>query len=33
MPLNTPALCMSILALGGIISSPGVPNTITLPGV
>src|SRR4029077_10429680 len=32
-PWNAPALCMSVLAFGGIISSPGQPYTTTLPGV
>src|SRR5215469_14013479 len=32
MPLKTPASNMTALALGGIISSPGQPNTTTLPG-
>src|SRR5450759_2164984 len=33
MPSKACARCMSVFALGGIISSPGVPNTVTLPGV
>jgi hypothetical protein len=32
MPSKTWALNICILATGGIISSPGVPNTVTLPG-
>ena len=31
IPSNAWALYMSALAAGGIISSPGVPNTVTLP--
>ena len=33
MPSKTCARCRSVFATGGIISSPGVPNTVTLPGV
>ena len=32
-PLNTPDSYITVFAFGGIISSPGVPNTTTLPGV
>src|SRR4051812_13989096 len=31
-PSNAFALCISVFAAGGIISSPGVPYTTTLPG-
>jgi len=30
--LNTPALNITVFAAGGIISSPGVPYMMTLPG-
>ena len=33
MPSKACARCISVFALGGIISSPGVPKTVTLPGV
>ena len=32
MPSNTFDSCIIVLAFGGIISSPGAPNTVTLPG-
>ena len=33
MPLKTPASYITVFALGGIISSPGAPNTTTEPAV
>src|SRR5205814_1140422 len=33
MPLKAPASYITVFALGGIISSPGAPNTTTVPGV
>src|ERR671922_1165400 len=33
MPSKACAACISVFAFGGIISSPGAPNTVTLPGV
>ncbi len=33
MPSKTCDSCITVFALGGIISSPGVPNTVTVPGV
>jgi hypothetical protein len=32
IPLKTPASCITVFALGGIISSPGQPKTTTVPG-